>query len=297
MPLHSFDLHGARRLSCPTPASLGRTTRISYLFSSSWGSRLDSGQIHAGPSMRCRVADRFDAVLPIVMDRVSADLRHRFATTTLLSWYRSHQARRLLPFWAHFSAVCMFRYTMVPSALTGADARRWRSSNNYWGSGRDRHYQPGSALERFFTQRLMQGQGQLHDLLLPRHPFVCSEVYAAASAQTAVGAVVRGDRCAVDRGVSSSFGKNRGLSVRNHTPRSFFRYIAYELPTHSAKISAYLPFPSKRFPTLVPGHVKSMRCSNAPDRHTWFGQRDQPLHHDGGAKPVCVCRDHRGETR
>jgi len=68
----------------------------SYLFVSSWGNRLDVGQIHRAfytVSRRIGLRDPSDSRGPRLHD-----LRHRFATTTLLSWYRSHQdPERRLP--------------------------------------------------------------------------------------------------------------------------------------------------------------------------------------------------------
>ncbi|MFQ5757782.1 MAG: tyrosine-type recombinase/integrase [Acidiferrobacterales bacterium] len=66
-----------------------------YLFVSSWGNRLDSGQIHRAFYQLSRqiglrgAADRHGPRLH--------DLRHRFATNTLVHWYRCGQdpARRL----------------------------------------------------------------------------------------------------------------------------------------------------------------------------------------------------------
>jgi integrase/recombinase XerD len=73
----------------------------SYLFVSSWGNRLDNGQIHRafyavsrGVGLR-GAADRHGPRLH--------DLRHRFATTTLVNWYRSDQdAERRLPLLSAF---------------------------------------------------------------------------------------------------------------------------------------------------------------------------------------------------
>jgi len=67
----------------------------SYLFVSSWGNRLDSGQIHRAFYRLSRqiglrgASDRHGPRLH--------DLRHRFATNTLVNWYRCDQdpARRL----------------------------------------------------------------------------------------------------------------------------------------------------------------------------------------------------------
>ena len=61
----------------------------SYLFVSSWGNRLDSGQIHRAFYVLSRqiglrgASDRHGPRLH--------DLRHRFATSTLVNWYRADQ--------------------------------------------------------------------------------------------------------------------------------------------------------------------------------------------------------------
>ena len=68
----------------------------SYLFVSSWGNRLDSGQIH-----RAFYALSRQIGLRGATDRHGPrlhDLRHRFATNTLVNWYRSGQdPERRLP--------------------------------------------------------------------------------------------------------------------------------------------------------------------------------------------------------
>jgi site-specific recombinase XerD len=76
--------------------------------------------------------------------------------------------------------------------------------------------------------------------------------------------------------------KQRGVSVRSRNLRltaihSFFRYVALELPTHSAQIQRVLAVPSKRFTRtlvrfLTRPEVDALLA--APDRHTWFGRRD-----------------------
>lgn len=62
----------------------------SYLFVSSWGNRLDNAQIHRAfyaASRQIGVRGACASHGPRLHD-----LRHRFATTTLVNWYRSHQA-------------------------------------------------------------------------------------------------------------------------------------------------------------------------------------------------------------
>ena len=68
----------------------------SYLFVSSRGNRLDSAQIHRAfyvISRQIGLRGAFDSHGPRLHD-----MRHRFATNTLVNWYRSHQdPERLLP--------------------------------------------------------------------------------------------------------------------------------------------------------------------------------------------------------
>ena len=67
-----------------------------YLFVSSWGNRLDGGQIHRAfyvLSRQIGLRGASDSHGPHLHD-----LRHRFATKTLVNWYRSGQdPERRLP--------------------------------------------------------------------------------------------------------------------------------------------------------------------------------------------------------
>jgi integrase len=66
------------------------------LFVSSWGNRLDVGSIHRAfyaASRRIGLRGAHDSYGPRLHD-----LRHRFATTTLVNWYRSNEdPERRLP--------------------------------------------------------------------------------------------------------------------------------------------------------------------------------------------------------
>ena len=76
--------------------------------------------------------------------------------------------------------------------------------------------------------------------------------------------------------------KQRGLTVRSRNLRltaihSFFRFAAFEAPSHSAQIQRVLAIPSKRFtrplvPFLTRPEVDALLT--APDRRTWSGRRD-----------------------
>ncbi len=73
----------------------------SYLFVSSWGNRLDSGQTHRAfyaASRQIGLRGAADSHGPRLHD-----LRHRFATTTLVNWYRSNEdPERRLPLLSAF---------------------------------------------------------------------------------------------------------------------------------------------------------------------------------------------------
>ena len=73
----------------------------SYLFVSSWGNRLDNAQIHRAfyaVSRQIGLRGATDSHGPRLHD-----LRHRFATTTLVNWYRSNQEpERRLPLLSAF---------------------------------------------------------------------------------------------------------------------------------------------------------------------------------------------------
>ena len=68
----------------------------SYLFVSSWGNRLDGGEIHRtfyALSRQIGLRGPSDSHGPRLHD-----MRHRFATNTLVQWYRSDQdPERRLP--------------------------------------------------------------------------------------------------------------------------------------------------------------------------------------------------------
>ncbi len=62
--------------------------------------------------------------------------------------------------------------------------------------------------------------------------------------------------------------------------RSFFRYAAFEAPTHAEQIQRVLAIPSKRFPRalvkfLTRPEVDALLA--APNQHTWIGLRDHVL--------------------
>ena len=76
--------------------------------------------------------------------------------------------------------------------------------------------------------------------------------------------------------------KHDGISVRTRNLRltaihSFFRFMAFELPEHSAQIQRVLAIPSKRFTRTLVSFLTRPEVDAllaAPDRGRWSGRRD-----------------------
>jgi site-specific recombinase XerD len=139
-------------------------------------------------------------------------------------------------------------------------------------------------LERFFTQRLMQERRvSPHTIASYRDTFRLFLKFAQQRLHKPPCGLCFED---IEAPLVTSFldhlEKQRGLSVRSRNLRltaihSFFRYLAYELPTHSAQIQRVLAIPSKRFTRtlvrfLTRPEVEALLA--APDQRTWIGRRD-----------------------
>jgi site-specific recombinase XerD len=139
-------------------------------------------------------------------------------------------------------------------------------------------------LERFFTQRLMQERRvSPHTIGSYRDSFRLFLKFTQQRLHKPPTTLAFED---IDAPLVSAFldhlEKQRGVSVRSRNLRltaihSFFRYLAYELPTHAAQIQRVLAIPSKRFNRtlvrfLTRPEVEALLA--APDRSSWFGRRD-----------------------
>jgi site-specific recombinase XerD len=139
-------------------------------------------------------------------------------------------------------------------------------------------------LERFFMQRLMQERRvSPHTIASYRDTFRLFLKFIQQRLHKTPATVVFEE---IDAPLVTSFldhlEKQRGVSVRSRNLRltaihSFFRYTAFELPTHSAQIQRVLAIPSKRFNRtlvrfLTRPEVDALLA--APDQRTWFGRRD-----------------------
>jgi site-specific recombinase XerD len=138
-------------------------------------------------------------------------------------------------------------------------------------------------LERFFTQRLMQQrQASAHTISSYRDTFRQFLVFVQQRAHTPPSRLTFEQVDAPLIGAFLNDVEKRGVSVRTRNLRltafhSFFRYAAFELPTHAAQIQRVLAIPSKRFTRtlvqfLTQAEVEALLA--APDQRTWCGRRD-----------------------
>jgi len=142
-------------------------------------------------------------------------------------------------------------------------------------------------LERFFTHRLMQQrQASSHTIASYRDTFRLLLQFAQNHLHRAPSTLALED---IDAPLVAAFLDDLE-KVRNVTPRtrnlrltaihSFFRYAAFEAPTHAAQIQRVLAIPPKRFtralvPFLSRPEVDALLA--APDQRTWSGRRDHAL--------------------
>ena len=142
-------------------------------------------------------------------------------------------------------------------------------------------------LENFFTQRLMlQRRVSAHTIASYRDTFRLLLQFMQTRLHRAPSTLALED---IDAPAVVSFlddlEKARAVTARTRNLRltaihSFFRYVAFEAPTHAAQIQRVLAIPAKRFqralvPFLSRQEVDALLA--APDQRTWSGRRDHAL--------------------
>jgi site-specific recombinase XerD len=145
----------------------------------------------------------------------------------------------------------------------------------------------GVLLERFFTQRLMQQRrASTHTIASYRDTFKMLLQFVQERLRKAPSTLALDD---IDAPLVMAFldemERARGITARTRNLRltavhSFFRFAAFEAPTHSAQIQRVLAIAAKRFTrTLVPflsrQEVEALLA--APDQRSWSGRRDHAL--------------------
>lgn len=142
-------------------------------------------------------------------------------------------------------------------------------------------------LQRFFTQRLMQEKRvSANTISSYRDTFRLLLRFAQKRLRTSP------ERLPFEKldapliaAFLSDLENKRGVTVRTRNLRltairSFFRFAAYEMPTHGAQIQRVLAMPAKRFDRklidfLTRPEVDALLA--APDKATWTGRRDHAL--------------------
>lgn len=142
-------------------------------------------------------------------------------------------------------------------------------------------------IERYFTERLMRQRSVSPNTIASyRDTFRLLFSFAQARLHKRPSDLALGDLdapflCAFLEDLEA----HRRVSVRTRNLRltairSFFRFVAFEEPGHSAHIQQVLEIPSKRHDKrqihfLTRPEIEAILA--APDRTTWFGRRDYTL--------------------
>lgn len=141
-----------------------------------------------------------------------------------------------------------------------------------------------SFLTRFFTQRLIQQSNvSPHTIASYRDSFRLLLQFADKRLKKTPSKLSIEDLDAPlihdflkhlekDRGVTT-----RSRNLRLTAIRSFFKFISYELPEHSAQIQRILAIPTKRCTHAQVNYLKRHEVEAllaSPDRKTWSGRRD-----------------------
>ncbi len=142
-------------------------------------------------------------------------------------------------------------------------------------------------LQRFFTQRLMQQKRvSAHTISSYRDTFRLLLMFAQKRLRTPP------DKLPFEKldapfvaAFLNELEKTRGVTVRTRNLRltairSFFRFAAYEMPTHSAQIQRLLAMPAKRFDRKLIDFLTRPEADAllaAPDKASWIGRRDHAL--------------------
>jgi len=144
-----------------------------------------------------------------------------------------------------------------------------------------------ASLQSFFTQRLMaQRQASPHTIASYRDTFRLLLRFAQHRLNKPPSHLMIEDLNApfigafLDHIEKDRNNTARSRNLRLTAIRSFFRYLAFQEPAHSAHIQRVLAIPSKRqvrtlIDFLTPSEIKALLA--VPDQTSWSGRRDHTL--------------------
>ena len=142
-------------------------------------------------------------------------------------------------------------------------------------------------IERYFTERLMRQRNvSANTTASYRDTFRLLFTFAQARLRKPPSALALDDLAApFISAFLTDLETKRGASVRTRNLRltairSFFRFVSFEEPAHSALIQRVLAMPSKRHDKrqvhfLTRPEIEAILA--VPDRTTWLGRRDHTL--------------------
>jgi integrase/recombinase XerD len=142
-------------------------------------------------------------------------------------------------------------------------------------------------IERFFTERLMRQRNvSTNTIASYRDTFRLLFMFARVQLRKPPSALTLTDLDATFTGAFlTDLEVKRGASAKTRNLRltairSFFRFVSFEEPAHSALIQRVLAIPSKRHDKrqvhfLTRPEIEAVLA--APDRTTWLGRRDHTL--------------------
>jgi site-specific recombinase XerD len=142
-------------------------------------------------------------------------------------------------------------------------------------------------IEAFFMDRLIgQRQASPHTIAAYRDTFRLLLIYAHDCLNKPPSRLTLNDlEAPFVGGFLTYLEKKRGNNVRTRNLRlaaihSFFHYVSYEQPEHSALIQRVLAIPSKKCAHALVGYLSTAEISailDVPDRGAWSGRRDHAL--------------------
>ena len=142
-------------------------------------------------------------------------------------------------------------------------------------------------LESFFTERLIsQKRVSSHTIASYRDTFRMLLGYASGKLKKVPSAIMISELDATLIGAFlNDLEQSRGVGARSRNQRlaairSFFHYLAFELPDHSSLIQRVLSIPRKRYERALVEFLTKQEVDallSVSDRRTWTGRRDYAL--------------------